>query len=127
MATFSKATPMLRARDLDETVRFCVDVLGFSVDTLHPEGAPTFAVLDHGPVSICFDTVLWDADPQMTGQIMFDCSAARALHAAIADRADVLWGPEVYAYGRREFSISDPNGYALVFSKRTDDPPITEG
>lgn len=36
---------------------------------------------------------------------------------------ELLWGPEVYHYGRREFSIRDPNGYELIFSEPTDDPP----
>jgi catechol 2,3-dioxygenase-like lactoylglutathione lyase family enzyme len=127
MRQFTKATPMLKARDLQETVAFYVDVLGFTVDTLWPADAPTFAMLDHGAVTVCFDTTLWDGEPAMTGQILFDCDDVRALHGRIADRVEVLWGPQVYDYGRREFSIRDPNGYALVFSEPTDDPPTCEG
>ena len=32
-------------------------------------------------------------------------------------------GPEVYWYGRREFSFQDPDGYAVIISEPTSDPP----
>lgn len=46
-----------------------------------------------------------------------------ALYATIAGNVAIEWGPEAYSYGRREFAIKDPNGYLLVFSERTKDPP----
>jgi hypothetical protein len=45
------------------------------------------------------------------------------LHAAIKDLVKVEWGPEVYFYGRREFAVRDPDGYLLIFTEPTDDPP----
>ena len=39
----------------------------------------------------------------------------------------VEWGPEVYAYGRREFAVRDPTGAMLIFSEETDDPATCEG
>jgi hypothetical protein len=35
----------------------------------------------------------------------------------------VDWGPEVYWYGRREFSFRDPDGYPIIISEETADPP----
>jgi hypothetical protein len=32
-------------------------------------------------------------------------------------------GAEVYSYGRREFAIRAPDGYLLIFSEETTDPP----
>lgn len=37
-------------------------------------------------------------------------------------RVEILWGPEVYHYGMREFAIKDDNGYTLSFGEPTDDP-----
>lgn len=34
----------------------------------------------------------------------------------------VEWGPEVYADGRREFAIRDPDGKLVILSGETDDP-----
>lgn len=47
-------------------------------------------------------------------------------HERIEGKAEVLWGPEVYSYGMREFAIKDPNGYQLAFCEPTDDPPTCD-
>jgi hypothetical protein len=31
--------------------------------------------------------------------------------------------PEVYHNGCREFAIRDPDGYLIIFTEETDDPP----
>jgi hypothetical protein len=43
----------------------------------------------------------------------------------VKDRVAIEWGPEVYDYGRREFALRDPDGYLVIFSEETDDPPTT--
>jgi hypothetical protein len=97
-------------------------LLGFRVDTLWPESAPTLCILDRDRVHLMFDVGAdWDnpgSSPTLTGQLVFDVDELDALHERLRDRVEVLWGPEDYDYGRREFSIRDPNGYRLVFSQR---------
>jgi hypothetical protein len=44
-----------------------------------------------------------------------------ALHARLADKVHIEWGPEVYGYGRLEFAIKDCNGYLLTFSSPATD------
>jgi catechol 2,3-dioxygenase-like lactoylglutathione lyase family enzyme len=131
MTKLANVTPVLKARDIAATVAFYTEVIGFTVDTLWPEEDPALCILDHGDVHLLFDLAAdWDtpgASPGMTGQLVFDADDVLALHARIAERVDILWGPEVYPYGRREFSIRDPNGYRLVFSERTDAPPDCVG
>ncbi len=61
--------------------------------------------------------------PTLTGQLWVDVEDVRALHALVSPQVEVLWGPEVYSYHRREFAIRDPNGYLLAFSESTDDAP----
>lgn len=118
-------TPSLFTADLPATVRFYTGRLGFTVDTLWPREEPSLAILDHGAVHLLFyDRPYGDREaPVMSGQLRFDLEGGvEALHARLAEETEVLWGPEVYDYGRREFSIRDPNGYELVFSEPTDDP-----
>ncbi len=122
MAEFTGVTPMLKTDDLSSTVEFYRDVLGFAVHALWPDSEPTLCILDRDSVHLIF---LLDADwdapgsmPTMTGQLSFDVTDVDALFAAIQGRVEVLWGPETYDYGRREFSIRDRNGYRLVFSQR---------
>lgn len=129
-----RLTPSLLTTDLEATVSFYRDRLGFTVDTLWPEQDPQVAILDHGSIHLLFHTPRPDGSgaapdppperptPALTGELRFDVEGVSELHGRLAGEVEVLWGPEVYHYGRREFSIRDPNGYALVFSEPTDDP-----
>lgn len=128
----SLLTPCLKSSDLLTTVAFYVELLGFRVETLWPPDEPSLAVLDHGPsehevaVSLMFyaeDMYEGEPPPTMTGQLTLDVDDVLALHESLEGRAEILWGPEVYHYGRREFSIADPDGYRLVFTEPTEDEP----
>jgi catechol 2,3-dioxygenase-like lactoylglutathione lyase family enzyme len=118
-----RITPFLSTHDLPATVAFYTDVLGFRVAALHPPEQATFCILDCGPCSLTFDASLWPEPCKLTGQLHFDVDGVMELFERVRDHAEILWGPEVYGYGRREFSCRDPNGYALVFSEETVDPP----
>lgn len=129
---FQRVTPFLTTRDIARTIEFYTQLLGFRVETLHPDEPPTPAILDRdlepsggGGVSIIFEASLWSDPPNLTGQLHFDLSpgGVMEMYDRVKHRADMLRGPEVYPYGRREFSCRDPNGYALVFSEKTSDPP----
>ena len=122
---------MLKTSDIGRTVDFYTKVLGFTVDTLWPTDKPSLCIIDRGDVHLMFsEEDHWDvpgAAPAMTGQLVLDVSDVSALHESLAGKVDVLWGPEVYEYGRREFSIRDPNGYRLVFSEATREPATCKG
>ncbi len=124
---FRNTTPMLKTSDIESTVDFYTRVLGFAVNVLWPEDQPNLCVLDRDDVHLMFSTEAdWDAPgspPALTGQLVFDVADVAGLHRSLEGKVNVLWGPEVYPYGRREFSIKDPNGYRLVFSEPTGDPP----
>lgn len=117
-------TPHLLARDIEATVAFYVELLGFTVETLWPAANPTLCVLDRHGVHLVFDTgANWDAPrqpPTLSGQLVFEVDDVDRLHESLVGRVEILWGPESYDYGRREFSIRDPDGYRLVFSQRAD-------
>jgi catechol 2,3-dioxygenase-like lactoylglutathione lyase family enzyme len=117
-------TPRLPSSDVGATVRFYVDVLGFTIDVVVPEEKPTFASLDRDAVNIQFYA---EDKPSFVGQFVIETTDIAAMHAAVRDRAKIAWGPEVYPYGRREFALEDPNGHNLIFSEPTDDPPTCEG
>ena len=132
-------TPFLAARDLEQTAAFYAELLGFRVALRHPPERPTLLVLeseaDEGrSVELLFDTSLWSGPPALTGQLVLDLGELGATEPSrvlrllerIGERAELLWGPEVYGYGRREASVRDPNGYAVVLSERTDEPPTCE-
>jgi catechol 2,3-dioxygenase-like lactoylglutathione lyase family enzyme len=117
--------PRLPVADLARTVAFYTRVLGFRVSVLWPDDRPTFANLDRDAVSLGFFTP--DAHRGQltigTADLYLGANDVRALNAAIKDVVKVEWGPEVYFYGRREFAVRDPDGYLLIFTEPTDDPP----
>lgn len=123
MFEIQRVTPFLLSRDLARTVDFYMRHLDFQVDLLHPSEAPTFCILSNGPVTLRFATDLWPGEPVLTGAIHFEIRGVMCMYERLKPHAPILWGPEVYAYRCREFSCSDPDGYALIFSEETDDPP----
>ncbi len=116
---------MLKSNDLQATIDFYSGVLGFVLDSASPPHDPRICFLDHGPVHLCFylDLERRDPEPCLSGQLYFHVEDVRAYHRRIKDEVEIVWGPEVYSYGRREFAVRDPNGYILTFSEPSDDPP----
>ena len=128
MAVMYSVTPALKTTSIQETIDFYVGSLGFTVDTVWPEAAPTFCILDNGDLHLMFydDDANDDSEPKLTGQLFIDTDGVDAFHSEISGKVAVEWGPEVYHYGRREFAILDNNGYTLVFSEPTEDPPTQQ-
>jgi catechol 2,3-dioxygenase-like lactoylglutathione lyase family enzyme len=122
---FTAVSPRLPVRDLARTVEFYTKRLGFGVDLLWPQNAPTFAIVRRGDVFVQFWTAA-ETDTIGDALIYFDVSDARAIFDAVNGRVEIDWGPEVYTYGRREFAIRDPDQYQVVFSEETDDEPTGE-
>jgi catechol 2,3-dioxygenase-like lactoylglutathione lyase family enzyme len=124
MPRFIRVAPRLPVVDIRRTLAFYTGMLGFDLGMVWPEEAPRFAILDRDGVSVQFH-VAGEALGEEGGQVMlsFDVADVRALHAALEGRVPVEWGPEVYWYGRREFAIRDPNGYLVILSEETADPP----
>lgn len=126
---FSCVTPSLAVRSLDASLSFYTELLGFTVDTLWPREDPTLVILDRGPVSLLLTTegCTDETPPTFTGDLRFDVSDVSPLASSLEDHVDFEWGPEVYHYGRREFGVRDPDGYLLIFSETTSEPPTVDG
>jgi catechol 2,3-dioxygenase-like lactoylglutathione lyase family enzyme len=118
----------LKTNDLKATIDFYVKVLGFVCTAAWPAGEPASCTLKKEGVCFNFDTDpnKWYAAPCLSGQFWIDVEGVAELHASVADKVTVEWGPEVYHYGRREFAIKDCNGYLLTFSEPTSDPPTCD-
>lgn len=126
MPLFTRVTPRLPVSDLDASVAWYQEVLGFSLGSMWPEGEPNFAILERDGVQVQLyvtDTLI-DTDLG-NAMLSFDVADVKAYHAQVESKAPIDWGPEVYWYGRREFAVTDPNGYMLIFSEETSDP-VTE-
>ena len=116
--TFTCLRPMLRTKDLEGTIEFYTQRLGFTCDGR--SDADGWASLRRDAVSLMvatpnahrpFDT------PAFTGSFYFDVDDASALWDTVKDHAGVCYPIEDFHYGMREFAIFDNNGYLLQFGQ----------
>jgi catechol 2,3-dioxygenase-like lactoylglutathione lyase family enzyme len=126
MPTFLEVTPRLPVNDLRKTIDFYTTRLGFIVDLVWPDTDPTFVILNRDKVRLAF----FEPDEQRPGplgyaQFYLEVTGALEIHQALEATTTIDWGPEVYSYGRREFAVTDPNGYLIIFTEETSDPPTT--
>jgi uncharacterized glyoxalase superfamily protein PhnB len=130
--TFADVTPNLVVSDLDRSLAFYRDVLGFTVFTTVPEqtspgaGEPlAFAWMQRDTVNVFLNN---EAASKMkasagSGMLFITLEAADiasgidALFAAVKDRAPVKMPLTDQFYGMREFTITDPDGYVVIFAQ----------
>ena len=114
--TFQSLRPMLRTKDLQGTIRFYTEVLGFVCEGWSPPDG--WASLSRDAVELMvatpnehlpFDTAVF------TGSFYFNVDDVALLWASVKDRAKVAYPMEDFHYGMREFAIYDNNGYMLQF------------
>ena len=108
----------LPTANLERAIAFYCELLGFKIE-LHTGG---FAILRHGPIEVQLYLEEGSTAPAVRG-LLLETEGVSELFERLKTRAKVLWGPEVYSYQRREFSVSDPDGNELIFSEETDDRP----
>ena len=113
-------TPILSTDDMDRSVRFYGDVLGFACG-VH---SAAYSNLYRDEVRIVLaapnEHVPW-AGPSFTGQLYFELANADdvdVLWRELNGRADVIYPVDDFEYGMREFAIRDDNGYQLTFGAR---------
>ena len=114
--TFQALRPMLRTNDLDGTVQFWTDRLGFTCDGLSEEDG--WASLSRDGVGLMIATPnahLPFKTPGFTGSFYFNVDDVAALWADLKDRVKIVYPMEEFHYGMREFAIYDNNGYMLQF------------
>jgi catechol 2,3-dioxygenase-like lactoylglutathione lyase family enzyme len=121
-ARLLKVAPRLPVRNLARTIEFYTSVLDFETSGAWPADEPAFVILERDGTVLQF-CVSEQSDRCGFGAISIDTDDARSVHAALAEKVALEWGPEVYWYGRREFSFRDPDGYAVIISEQTSDPP----
>lgn len=126
MPTLSQVTPRLPVNDLRRTIVFYTEHLGFGVDVLWPDRRPTFVILCRDSTSLgFFELAEHQPGPIGYAELYIEVTDAGKLHQSLMDRVPIEWGPEVYSYGRREFAVRDPDGYLVIFTEPTNEPPTT--
>jgi uncharacterized glyoxalase superfamily protein PhnB len=131
---FTDVTPNLIVADIDRSLAFYRDVLGFSLVTTVPDVAPfVFAWMQRDGVSVFLNTVasVKDEHPELAARpiggtaTMFMTIEAEtaaegvdALFEAVKSKARVIMPLKTQFYGMREFGIEDPDGYMIFAAQR---------
>ncbi len=131
---FSDVTPNLIVTDIDTSIAFYRDVLGFSVVTTVPENTPfVFAWMQRDDVSVFLNTAgsVKETMPDLAARsvggtnTMFMIVEAGtpgegidALFELVKAKARVVMPLKDQFYGMREFGIEDPDGYVIFAAQR---------
>jgi uncharacterized glyoxalase superfamily protein PhnB len=110
-------TQMLTVTSIPESTGFYRDALGFNLLAT----AEGWAVVARDGVEVMFalpNAHLPFEKPVMTGSLYFHTDDADAIWQELKDRCKVEYPMEDFAYGMREFAVSDNSGYLLQFGQR---------
>ena len=111
--------PVLRVRDMNASLTFYTQLLGFhAVWQAANDGGGENCLLSWGSVELMLSTgPHLGAPPAMTGAIYFNGTGVAALYERINAAARIVWPLAEMEYGTREFGIHDPDGYTLAFAE----------
>ncbi len=127
---FKKHTPNLVVSDINRSLAFYRDLLGFSVIVTVPDAAPyVFTLLQRDGLDLFLNDAAaaiqeHGSDHVAVGKsgvtIYFDVQDIHALVQSLKDRVPVVAPLEKKFYGVTEFSVTDPDGYLVTFAERLD-------
>ena len=133
--TFTKLTPNLLVLDVERSLTFYVDVLGFSRGMTVPEQPPlVFGSVVFGGVEIFFNERETGAKeyPQfagtpigMTGTLFLEMQGIETLYERLKTRVPIVTPLFTQWYGVKEFVIADPDGYLITFAERVAADPAS--
>jgi uncharacterized glyoxalase superfamily protein PhnB len=126
MTAITSCTPLLNVADVETSLGFWRDLIGFDVTYRHePDGRLLFASLQAGDVRLMLngrggDPAGRKARPHYT-EAVFSFAVA-SVHDLVQDlRAKGFDAPEPQAedYGLDEIVVRDPDGYEIAFTSPT--------
>jgi lactoylglutathione lyase len=129
MPQFKKLTPNLIVANVERSLAFYVDTLGFARGMTVPEQSPlVFASVTSGPVEIFLNDAATAVKEYpafagkplgATGTMFIEVEGVDALHDRLNASVKIVMPIVTQFYGMREFAIADPDGYIITFAERT--------
>lgn len=122
-----KLTPNLVVADVERSVAFYRDVLGFTVQATVPDAAPyVFASVQCGPVEIFLNApeaagaeypAFKDRPIGGTLTLFVEVTGIQEAYDSLKTRVTVVMPLEKKWYGTTEFAFADPDGYLMTFAE----------
>ena len=126
-SSFTKLTPNLLVANVERSLAFYEDVLGFTRGLTVPEQSPfVFASVTSGVVEIFFNDPaaavkeypdLFGRPLGLTGTMFIEVTGVDALHDRLKSQTKIVMPLVTQFYGMREFAIADPDGYVITFAQ----------
>jgi len=127
--TIKKLTPNLVVANVERSIAFYRDVLGFTVAQTVPDASPfVFASVQSGPVEIFFNApepalaeypAFKDRPIGGTLTLFIEVERVAEAYASLKDRVKVVMPFEKKWYGVTEFAFTDPDGYVITYAEPT--------
>ena len=124
-----KLTPNLVVSNVEKSVAFYRDVLGFTVAFTVPDQSPlVFAAVQSGDIEVFLNAAetavaeypaFKDRPIGGTLTMFIEVVDIGGVHASLQDRVKVVMPIEKKWYGMTEFAFEDPDGYLITFAERT--------
>lgn len=115
---FTAFTPMLQTEDLDESIRFYTEILGFTLDEKDESWGWAHLTRDHIPIMFSAPNEHSEISKTVfTGSFYFRVNDVDEAWEKLKDKVAICYPVENFEYGMREFAIYDNNGYILQFGK----------
>jgi catechol 2,3-dioxygenase-like lactoylglutathione lyase family enzyme len=121
-------TPNLIVSNVERSMAFYRDVLGFTVVTTVPDASPfVFAIVQSGPVQIFLNAPepayaeyppLKDRPLGGTLTLFVDVHDIHRVHEELRDKVKVVMPLEHKWYGVTEFAFEDPDGYLITYAEQ---------
>jgi uncharacterized glyoxalase superfamily protein PhnB len=140
--TYVKLTADLMVNDVNQTLDFYEQVLGFETALVVPEDnqkevlaqrpsnrALVFALIKGGPVELMLQSrksmtqelsAVKDAAPYASAAFYIEVTDVDRLCRRVQGKATILAGPMNKPYGKRELTLRDINGYILIFASNVE-------
>jgi catechol 2,3-dioxygenase-like lactoylglutathione lyase family enzyme len=122
-----KLTPNLIVADVERSMAFYGDVLGFVVERTVPDAAPyVFAIVQSGSVEVYLNAPgpATEEYPAFKGRplggtltLFIEVEDIRGSYSQLKDRVQVVMPLETKWYGVTEFAFLDPDGYIITFAQ----------
>jgi uncharacterized glyoxalase superfamily protein PhnB len=125
---FNKLTPNMMVEDVERTIAFYTQTLGFEVLATNPETQPfEWAMVGSGGVTLMFQSrpSFSQEFPPLAGapvaaslSFYTEVTGIDALYERLRERVEIVKELHDSFYGTREFAFRDCNGYVLALSEQ---------
>jgi uncharacterized glyoxalase superfamily protein PhnB len=122
-----RLTPNLIVADVQRSMDFYRDVLGFTIAQTVPDDGPfVFAIVQRGGVEVFFNApeparaeypILAAREIGGTLTLFMHVKGIREAYEQLKGRVTVVMPLEKKWYGVTEFAITDPDGYVVTFAE----------